>query len=496
MSLAGIDIGTTGCKITVYDKEGNYLFRSYQQYKVSRYMGEHEIQVEAIWEAAKKIIKDATRIHKDIMAIGITSFGETCVLLDKSDVPIRPAILYTDSRGTEECEELVTKIGKQNIERITGLTPQRMYSIAKVMWIKKHAYEDYKRTSRILMMEDYIIYMLTGKAIIDYSLATRSMAFDITKLQWSNEIFDVAKIDSSLFSKPVMCGTDAGNIRKDLLKELGLSEETIVTPAGHDQVAAAIGSGVFDKNSAVDGAGTVECIVPIYDEIPDGSSMYEGNYAIIPYVIPGKYVTYAFTFTGGALVDWFVQNFAKNEAKTQGPNQKTVYEVLEEGMKEEPTGILVLPHFAGAATPYMDQYSKGAIVGLTVEHTTSDLYKAMMEGVCYEMLLNLQLLKKANIAPRKLFATGGGASSKVWMQMKADILNLPITALENSDAGATGCAMMAGIASGIYTDLKDAASTFIKDKETYYPRIDMHKMYLQHYERYEKLYEAVRPLVS
>lgn len=157
---------------------------------------------------------------------------------------------------------------------------------------------------------------------------------------------------------------------------------------------------------------------------------------------------------------------------------------------------MVLPHFAGAGTPYMDVGSEGAVIGLTLAHTTADLYRAMMEGVVYEMRLNLEHLAKDGICPKKLRATGGGASSRIWMQMKADILNIPVISLGSAEAGAAGSAMMAGIASGVFSGLEEASQVMVKEKETYYPRVDKYQAYEAHYQRYKKLYEAVRPLVS
>lgn len=493
--LGGIDIGTTGCKITIYENDGTFLYRAYRDYPVSRNIGEHEVRAEYIWNGVKEVIADASLKYPEIAAIGITSFGESCVLLDEQDEPVRPVMLYTDPRGTVECEELTSVMGSEAIERIAGVKPHSMYSLPKVMWIKKNHPEEYAKTRHILMMEDYVVYMLTGNAVIDYSLATRSMAFDISGLKWSDEIFAAAGIEKSLFSIPVIGGTSAGNVKKELAEELGLQPDVVIVPVGHDQVAAAIGAGVFETDCAVDGAGTVECITPVYEGIPKGSAMVEGNYAVVPYVLPGKYVTYAFSYTGGALISWYINQMAKGEKMQAEKHGKSVYEILEQGMKDEPTGILVLPHFAGAATPYMDVDAKGAVIGLTVEHTTSDLYQAMMEGVVYEMMLNMEYLKKAGISPEKLRATGGGASSKVWMQMKADMLNVPITSLGSAEAGAAGCAMMAGIAVGVFENLEEAAEKLITEKETYYPREAWHKAYEKHYERYRKLYQAVRPLI-
>ena len=202
------------------------------------------------------------------------------------------------------------------------------------------------------------------------------------------------------------------------------------------------------RDRAVDGAGTVECITPIYDGLPELEVMYQGNYAVVPYVIPGKYVCYAFSYTGGALIQWCVDTLAKKEKELAQEQGISVNEMLE-GTVKEPTGLLVLPHFAGAATPYMDTGSKGVIVGLTTDTSVSEIYRACMEGVVYEMLLNMEYLKDSGVHFQMLHATGGGAKSEVWMQMKADILKLPITALNTVDAGTVGSAMLTGIAAGL-----------------------------------------------
>ena len=493
--LAGLDIGTTGCKATVYDDEGNFLFRGYREYSVARTAEEHEINAGIVWESVKEILGEMGERFPDIQAMGITSFGETCVMLDENACPVCPSMLYTDPRGIEECRELESKIGKSRMEYITGLNPHSMYSLPKIMWIKKHRPEQYRRTKHIFMMEDYIIYMLTGEKVIDYSLATRSMGFDIRKMKWSNEIFQAAEVDTELLATPVIGGTIAGTLRKEVAEMTGLSSEMMILPAGHDQMAAAVGAGIFDRKMAVNGAGTVECITPVYDKIPEGKEMYEGSYAVVPYIVPGKYITYAFSFTGGALLSWYIQNLAKEEKKAAQKCGISVYKVLEERMKDEPTGILVLPYLAGAATPYMDEGAKGAIVGLTMEHTAADLYRAMMEGVAYEMCLNIEQLKKTGICPERLRAAGGGTASEMWMQMKADILNLPISVLESQEVGATGCAMMAGIAAGVYQDLNEAANVFIREKKTYYPRKKKYVAYEKYYQKYRRLYKAVRPFM-
>ncbi|MBO4356332.1 MAG: carbohydrate kinase [Clostridia bacterium] len=486
MKIAGLDIGTTGCKLTVFDETGVQLVKAYRDYPVRRTVNGHEIDASAMMESVYAVIKEIAEQHPDVAGIGVTSFGETFVMTDIEGNPLHNAMLYTDPRGSEEREELERKLGAEVITNITGLVPHEMYSISKIMWIKKHMPETYKSAARIQLIEDFVVRKLTGKSQINYSLASRTMAFDFHTLTWSEKIFNAAGIDTSLMSKPVPMGTSAGTITRCTAQLTGLNENCVIVSACHDQVSAVVGAGVFDGSAAVDGAGTVECITPVYDSLPDISVMAKGRFSVVPYVIPGKYVAYAFLYTGGALIKWAMDTFGKGETN----------ESMEEAYgRDEPTGLLVLPHFEGAATPYMDIGSKGAIIGLMTSTTAADLYRACMEGVVYEMRLNYESLSETGVRFKKLIATGGGAKSKIWMQMKADVLNLPITVLDTVDAGTIGSAMLTGIAVGLFKDLESAAACLVRKKETYYPRAEMHEKYMKIYERYKKVYNAVRPLI-
>ena len=425
MKIAGLDIGTTGCKLTVFDENGCYLGKTYRDYPILRAVSGHEIDISAMMESVYAVIGEMAAKYPDIAGIGVTSFGETFVMTDENGEPLHNPMLYTDPRGAEECAELSEMLGADHIAQITGLAPHEMYSIPKMMWIKKHRPDIYAAAKRIHLIGDFVVWHLTHRAQIDYSLASRTMAFDIHSLTWSRELFDAAGIDLTLMGTPVPTGTSAGTVTQDASRRTGLSPECIIVSISHDQVAAAVGAGAFDGSVAVDGAGTVECLTPIYDSLPDISVMAKGFFSVVPYVVPGKYVAYAFSYTGGALIQWCMETFGRGETNE---SMELAYG------KDEPTGLLVLPHFAGAATPYMDTGSRGALLGLTTATSSADLYRACMEGVAYEMRINYEALSGSGIHFKKLHATGGGARSKLWMQMKADVLNLPITALKTADA--------------------------------------------------------------
>ncbi len=494
MKIAGLDIGTTGCKCTLFDEMGQYLDRAYRDYSVQRAVNGHEVDVSVIMDSVYEVLREMAYKYPDIAGIGITSFGETFVMTDKTGEPLHAAMLYTDPRGANENQELIAALGDKNIAAITGLRPHEMYSISKIMWLKKYQPKTFQAAEYIFLMEDYVVYHLTGKRQIDYSLASRTMAFDIQQLTWSKEIFDAAGIDIGLMSEPVPTGTDAGVIRLSSSLRIGLKQFVHIVSVSHDQIAAAVGAGAFDASVAVDGAGTVECITPIFDSLPDVNVMYNGYFSIVPYVIPGKYAAYAFSYTGGALMQWCVDTVAKKEKELARQQECSINEYLEKAGKS-PTGLLVLPHFAGAATPYMDVGSKGAILGLTMTTTAAELYRGCMEGVVYEMLLNIEALTGAGCCFTKMHATGGGAHSREWMQMKADMLNIPITVMKTVDAGTVGCAMLTGIAIGLFENLENAVNCMVQEAETFVPRNDMHEKYLKIYERYQKVYKVVRPLM-
>ena len=493
MIIGGLDVGTTGCKIALYDENAKLLATYYNEYDSKHFDGQHEINFEDIKNGVLKLLKSAVKEYR-VDALGVTSFGETFAMLDENDNILAPSMLYTDPRGVEECAELCEKLGKDKLTLIAGVKPHQMYSIYKLMWLKKHNADAYNKCKHVLLGEDYIVYSLTGVAQIQYSLAARTGALDVKNKCWSKEIFDAAGIDFSVMAKPVPLGTPAGTLRAEIKAELGIDYDITVVNSCHDQVAGMIGSGIFDTTSAMDGTGTVECVPVILKELPTDISFYEGGYSVVPY-INNQYAVYAFSFTGGATLKWFRDNFAELETVEANKNGKNVYAELDKAVKDKPTGILILPHFAGAATPYMDTDSKAAFVGVTLETNKLDLYKALMEGTSYEMLLNFNTMKKATGDIALLKATGGGAMSDVWLQIKADILGKDIAALSCKEVGAAGAAALAGASLGGFDDLAATVAKMAPVRKVFTPNAEKTKIYAEYYKKYAKLYDSVRSLV-
>lgn len=461
--LAGIDVGTTGCKCTVYHESGTAVREAYEEYPSRTDTEGRELNPMQVWACVRKVMHRTARPGECWDAVGVSSFGEAVALLDENDMPVMNTLLYADSRGKEECRRLEEKAGRDYIQRVTGLNPHEQYSVPKLMWIQEHEPGLYEKARHIFLYGDYIVYMLTGEKRIDHSLASRTMAFDVEKKQWDGKIFQAAGIDPEKMSVPVETGTAAGRMKKALMDELGIRGKGIVAVGCHDQIAAACGAGVFSDGTAVNGSGTVECITPVFSGEKDRAAMMEGNYCRVPYLIPGTYVTYAYTLTGGALLKWYRDHLAAQEADRARACGQSPYEVFNRKLSQSPTGLLILPHFAGAATPYTDSESKGAILGLTLETEKETIYQALMEAVGFEMKLNMERLSRAGIRADRLYACGGGARSEGWLQIKTDILGIPICSLGDVQAGIMGCVMMAGVAGGIYRDLQEAAACCVKE---------------------------------
>ncbi|MBN2238343.1 MAG: hypothetical protein JW712_01095 [Dehalococcoidales bacterium] len=494
MSFGGLDIGTSGCKCTLFDESGKQLAAAYRGYEVTRITGRHEIDIKSIWEGVKVVIARAVKESPGpLEAICISSFGESCALLDDTERPVIPAMLYTDPRGSEEAALLSQTSGDYHIYEVSGHRPDATYTLPKLMWLRKYQPDCLEQVVKILPIASCITYFLTGETVCDPSLAARTMMLDINKLDWSEELLSKASISADMMPEVAEIGAIAGTIKKSVAEELGIPADVKIVIGGHDQVMAAIGAGVTGTGSAVNSSGTVECVTPVFDKVRNPEYLFAGHYSLIP-TLNGQYATYATVFSGGVLLRWFIDNFT-GVSKDHSEKQWTgMFDYLDSEGQEGPTGILVLPHFTGSASPYYDPNSKGAVTGLTLEHTAADIYRALQEGICYEIALNLELLSGAGIPVTGLKIVGGGERSLRWNQMKADMYGIPCTTLKAGEAGAAGSAMLAGIALGKYHTLEQAIAALVAENETFLPRREYTERYRPYFERYKRLYNAVKDI--
>ncbi|MGE5605419.1 MAG: FGGY-family carbohydrate kinase [Bacteroidota bacterium] len=495
----GLDIGTTGCKCTVLDITGRICSYSYKEYSIhSPGPGFYELNPNEVWEAVKNVIWKASNSYKGekITALSISSLGEAAVPLDKQGKILYNSLLYTDIRGSKNADYLKERLGPNKIMELTGLPVHSMFTINKLMWMKENQPEVYRNVAKFLLYGDYILYKLGGVAAIDYSLASRTMAFNITSKIWDAEILNVAEVDCALFSPTVPSGTVVGTISKSVATELGLPADLVLVVGGHDHACAALGAGAIKEGIAIDSIGTVECITAAFNQPVVNQKMLDNNFACAPHTKNGMFITYAFSLTGGSLLKWYRDHFAHQEKTEAARRRVSVYALLDAKASREPTGLLVLPHFTGTGTPYMDTWAKGAIVGLSLDVTPPMLYRAFLEGVTYEMLLNIECLEAAGVYIQELRAVGGGAKSNFWLQLKADVIGKKIVALNINEAGTTGTAIIAGTATGVYKSMDEALQWLVKPKKEFYPTDGYHQIYAGYYQKYKRMYQAVKEILS
>lgn len=335
------------------------------------------------------------------------------------------------------------------------------------------------------MFADFILLMLGAEHHTDYSLAARTLMFDVKNKCWSENILSRAAIDPSILGKLVLPGTPVGTINGNIAHATGLPENVMLLAGAHDQVCAALGAGIIKNGIALDGMGSNECIVPSSSSVLINQEMKNANLVCVPHAIPNLYVTYAFNRTAGALFKWYKNLLCADS-----------YENLLSEMPDGPTDLLVLPHFAGAATPYMDLLSTGAIVGLKVSTTRGELTKAIIEGMNYEMLINAECLQKAGFEIEQLFVSGGLAKSDRILQIKADIMNLPVNRLSNSETGTVGAAILGSVAAGLYRNFEDAVGALVSVEKVFYPNSEHHNAYMEHFKNYKKMYQAVKEVTG
>jgi len=483
MRFLGLDIGSTRMKLGVFGEDGIIQYEANVDYGETIREKEKYVDILKLKSSALALLKDAYE-KCPFNSITVASLGESFVLLNEKDEVLFYPMLYTDNRGEEQADEQTSNA--QKIFQIAGVYPQGMYSAYKLKWIKDNYPEVYKKAKKLMLVNEYVTYLLTGVRAIDYSQCARTGVFDIREKEFSVELCQLLDIERELFSPCVESGSIIGNVKSEILQEWGAKNSVTVVAGGHDQVMATLGSGAIKKGDCSDGMGTVECVTAIFDEPSIDDEMGKKGYPIVPF-LDRYYCTYLLNYSCGSLTRWWLSTCFSDEEIKSGK----AFENIEQDFVDEPTGLLVLPYFAGAATPYQDINAKGAILNLSLSDGRSRVYQGVLEGLCYEIKLNIETTKKFGVYPKKLIVTGGGAASKKWLQIKADILDLPIYPLITKESGVCGCAILGAVAL-LNESLEAVIKKFVRYGEPIMPRNEGKNLYSENFSKYEKLYKVIK----
>lgn len=495
MKHIAIDVGTSMIKGQLINDAGQLISTSERKSPTFFDNGVSFLSTQQSEQIVYEIINDLVKESDEpISTIGFSSLGEAFACIDKDGNAIQDFILFVSDLGQEECDYLKTKMSDEEVAHIAGVVPNKMFSFSKLMWIKKHRPDIYEKIDKFLMVAQYMVYRLTGAKVCDYTLASRTMLFDIRQKVWSKKLIEACGLKESMFPEIKKTSDFAGNISKNAAKLTNLPENCMVLVSGHDQVMAAVGSGLIEGGMANDGIGTAECISVILDHIPESMDFYKNNFCVVPYVIEGLYITYAFISSGAALLKWHrdcLSSYQKEEFEKQGINY---YQYYSTRPIQLPTSLLVLPHFNGSGTPLLDASSSGAIIGLSLQTTKEEIYYALMEGASFEMRYNIDLLSKGGIKIDKLSANGGGSKSPSILEIKANIYKKNIRTLTSLEGGIFGCFLL-GMANLLNKDIKDLVHKFIKTKRVYKKDNELSSKYQEKYKHYKKLYPEIKRIM-
>jgi len=495
MSLLGIDIGTSGCKSASFSVEGKLIASAYEEYNiVSDEPGYAELNSLEVWEKIKKTIRRvAIKTTSDpISALSVSSLGEAVVPVTKQKGILANSILSFDTRGEEFLQEFTNCIPEEEIYKINGNIPGNFCTMTKISWLKKYKPEIYNRTEYFLLWADFVCFMLGGKAVTNYSLANRTILFDINTCGWSSKFMGVMGLDKTKFAPAIPSGVEIGEISNEIREELSLPQKVAIISGGHDQCCAALGSGVIEPNIAMYGIGTFICVVPVFSSIPDILSMRMNKLHIEHHVVPDLFVTFLYNLTGGSLIKWYRDTFAPAINEQFNRENQSAYEILFKEIPEEISDIIVIPRFGPTGAPDFFSKSVGSILNLSFNHTRGDILRAMVEGITFYFKLNLPIIEKQRITIDLLNATGGGATSEIWLQITADILNKPIIKNRVTEAGTLGAALLGGFGNKNFSSINEGVDKMVHRDLIFYPNEANVIAYEKKFEKFNKIYSFLR----
>ncbi len=491
MVYAGLDVGTSGCKLIAYDLEGREIYDASRRYAETGSEGHRELDPAVVLEAVRETLRDAgLHCPQPIRAMAVASIGETVVCLDAEDRPLMNAMLTGDCRGIPQTKRLIEAKGAQRIFEVTGLPPNELYSLPKWMWINEET-DVFPRTERILFFEDYVGYILTGERKVSYFSAARSLAFDIGRKAWSQELLDMAGIRADMLSEPVPPFTVIGTILPEMAEALCLPKDMKVVVGGHDQSCAAFGSGLSGMSTGECGMGTCEFMFIMLPEPKTTPYMLGCDFTCIPYVLPDTYLSSIEITTCGILKNWARDTlFADVRSRCEAAGE-SFFREMDRRAADVDTEVLLLPQFGSSGNPHLSMDARGVIAGLSIHTRPEEIYRAILEGMAFQSYLAYEKLKPLGTRMDTLIATGGGAASDLALQIRADVFDMPVKTLKNDESGTLGCMMMAAVADGAYASVEEAFSRAIRIGREYLPDPDRHAAYMEKFRRYARLYELM-----
>lgn len=495
----GIDAGTTAMKAALFSQNGELIAVSSQEYTLETpKLAWVELDPRVYWQKCVQVIAEVLKITgckpQDIQALAISSQAETLICLDCNGQPVRKAIVWLDNRAVEEAAEIAAKFSREEIYHTTG-QPEvtATWPACKILWIRRNEPAIFAATAHFLLVEDYLLYQLTGELVTEFALESSSLLVDIQAKKWWGKMLDVIGISTEQLPPLVDPGQTVGTICEKGSCETGLSTRTIAVAGAIDQVIGAVGSGNIAPGIISETTGGALGIVatlqnPTFDpgfRIPCHFHALPDTYCLLPW---GQ--------TAGMALRWFrdaiyAPGFSRNQSDVDLYDQMTAKAALIAPGAEK---LVFLPHLEGAACPEFNAAARGVFFGLTLRHTQAHMIRAILESVAFMLKKNLEIVESLGIDIKEIRSVGGGAKSDLWLQIKADVLQKPVKRVNIDEAACLGAAILASVAAGAYRDVNESASQMVHIGKTFYPNPDHNSNYLEGYRQYVRLYEYLEPM--
>lgn len=498
--ILGIDMGTTSMKTAVFNHKGEKQADAVVEYdlltpKTNFVEAPCHIYMEAIQKGMEEIAaKGVIDTHK-ITVVGFSVQGETLCFLNEVGEPLKNAIVWMDNRADKQAERLREHFGDELCYEVTGqVSFEACWPAAKILWVRENEPEIWERVRHILLLEDYVIYLLTGRFVAEGSLLTSTEYWDIKTKKYWMEMLEFLGVDPAWLPEVHESGEVIGTILPQMAELLHISPEAKICTGCLDQAAGAVGvgnikQGIFSENI---GAALAICV-------PTAKLTYDPNrqMPVHYFAIPDTYMMHTFT-TGGMCLRWFRDGFCQEEIRMQDFTGLDSYYLMDkEAEKVAPgsEGLLTLPHLQGSMAPDVNLNAKAVFYGATLKHKKAHFIRSIMESLGYIICRNLEAIDNMGLKVEQIRTMGGGSKADLWNQIKADITGKTLNVTYSSqDTACLGAAILAGCAVGIFKDIESAVTDMVAIRKTFEPNMENHKIYVKQYHKFNKLFNSLTEL--
>ncbi|WP_314057633.1 xylulokinase [Shuttleworthella satelles] len=484
MYYIGVDLGTSAVKLLLMEEDGRILNMVSREYPISFPRPSwSEQKPEDWWQQTREGIRDLLRDYDRGLVGGISFGGQMhgLVVLDREGQVIRPAILWNDSRTTEETEYLNEEVGRDFLSGHTGNIAFAGFTAPKILWMKKREPENFTRIHRIMLPKDYLVYRMTGVHATDVSDASGTLLLDVRSRTWSKEMLAICGIRENMLPRLYESYDCIGKIRPDIAKELGLPENVRVAAGAGDNAASALATGTVGEGKCNLSLGTSGTLFISSDHF----HLDESNALHSFCDASGRYHLMGCMLSAASCNKWWTEEIL-GETDYAGVQSR----VDEKRLGENP--VFYLPYLMGERSPLNDPYARACFVGMTMDSGQADLTQAVLEGVAFACRDMLETARKQGLVIDRSRLVGGGAKSGLWQKILANVLNLKLDLLETEEGPSLGAAMLAAVACGKYPDPKEAARAIVRVKKTIAPDPDLAAKYQRQYEKFSGIYPALK----